>query len=413
MESWKRTFVIIWSGQVLSTLSSSVVAYAVMFWLSIQTGSAEILAFSSIATFLPHLLLGPFTGVLIDRWDRKRIMITADLFIAACTAAMAVLFAAGEIRIPYIYALLALRSVGGAFHVPAMQASVPLLAPESELMRVAGVNQVIHSTSTIAGPVLAALMINSLNMTSVLLFDVVGAVVACATLAMVRIPNPPRKANAPAPHVLREMLAGLREVTSRPGLCWVFLFVIAATFIIFPVSVIFPLMTTKHFLGGTYQMSLVEVAWGVGMLLGGVLLGVLKSRANKVVLINLTYMVLGAMFFASGLLPASGFAVFVGLTLVGGIAGAVYGGAFTVLVQTTIDPAAMGRVFSIFASLNLAPALFGLLQIGFIADRIGIVNSFLIAGGALALLGVASFFVPAIRRMTREGGGAPAVTEAS
>jgi MFS transporter, DHA3 family, macrolide efflux protein len=413
MDSWKRTFAVIWSGQVLSTLSSAVVGYSVMFWLSIKTGSAEILAFSSIAAFLPHLVLGPFTGVLIDRWDRKRIMISADLFIAACTGVMAVLFAAGEVRIPYIYLLLALRSVGSSFHVPAMQASVPLLAPESELMRVAGVNQVIQSTSTIAGPALAALLISSLNMTYVLLFDVVGAVVACATLVLVRIPNPPKKAGAPAPRVLREMGEGLREVTSRPGLLWVFIFVIAATFIIFPLSVIFPLMTTKHFLGGTYQMSMVEIAWGLGMLLGGVMMGVLKRKANKVVLINLTYVVLGTAFFASGLLPPSGFGMFVGLTLVGGVAGAVYGGAFTVLVQTSVDPAALGRVFSIYGSIMLAPGLVGLLQIGFIADRIGIVNSFLIAGGALALLGVASFFVPAIRRMIREGGGAPAVTEAS
>ena len=404
MDAWKRTFIIIWSGQLFSTLSSAVVAYAVIFWLSIKTGSAEVLAFASIATFLPMLLLGPFTGVLIDRWDRKRIMIAADLFIAACTAVMAVLFALGEIRIPYIYLLLALRSVGSSFHGPAMQASVPLLAPESELMRVAGVNQVIQSTSTIAGPALAALLISSLDMTYVLLFDVLGAAIACVTLVLVRIPRPPKKADAPPPHVLREMKEGLREVYSRPGLLWVFIFVIVATFFIFPLSVLFPLMTTKHFLGGTYQMSLVEIAWGLGMLLGGVVMGVLKRKANKVVLINVTYIILGTVFFASGLLPPTAFASFVGLTLVGGVAGAIYGGAFTVVVQTAVDPAALGRVFSIYGSIMLAPAMFGLLQTGFIADRIGIVNSFLIAGGALALIGVVSFFVPPIRRMIRDGG---------
>jgi DHA3 family macrolide efflux protein-like MFS transporter len=404
VDTWKKTFVVIWSGQLFSTLSSSVVGYAVVFWLSIETGSAEVLAFSFIAAFLPHLLLGPFTGVLIDRWDRKRVMITADVFIAACTAVMAALFALGEIRIPYIYVLLALRSLGSAFHVPAMQASIPLLAPESQLMRVAGVNQVIHSTSTIAGPALAALLINVFDMTYALLFDVLGAAVAVATLALVRIPRPPKKADAPPPHVLREMMEGLREVYGRPGLLWLFVFVLLVTFFIFPLSALFPLMTTKHFAGGTTQMSLVEVAWGLGMLLGGVLLGVLKQKANKVVLINLTYLALGAVFFASGLLPPTGFALFVGLTLVGGIAGAVYGGAFTVVVQTSVDPAALGRVFSIYGSIMLAPAMFGLLQTGFIADRIGIINVFLITGAALALLGAVSFFVPPIRRMIRDGG---------
>ena len=404
MDAWKRTFIIIWAGQLFSTLSSSVVGYAVVFWLSIETGSAEVLAFSFIATFLPHLLLGPFTGVLIDRWDRKRVMITADLFIAACTAVMAALFAFGEVRIPYIYVLLALRSLGSAFHVPAMQASVPLLAPESQLMRVAGVNQVIYSTSTIAGPALAALLINAFDMTYALLFDVLGAAIAVVSLVLVRIPRPPKKADAPPPHVFREMKEGLREVYSRPGLLWLFVFVLLVTFFIFPLSALFPLMTTKHFAGGTTQMSIVEIAWGLGMLLGGVILGVLKQRANKVVLINITYLVLGAVFFASGLLPPTGFGLFVSLTLVGGVAGAVYGGAFTVVVQTSVDPAALGRVFSIYGSIMLAPAMFGLLQTGFIADRIGLINVFLITGAALALLGAVSFFVPPIRRMIRDGG---------
>jgi len=403
MDSWKKTFVVIWAGQLFSTLSSAVVGYAVVFWLSITTGSAEVLAFSFIATFLPQLLLGPFTGVLIDRWDRKRIMIAADVFIALCSAVMAALFAFGEIRIPYVYLLLALRSVGGAFHAPAMQASVPLLAPESELLRVTGVNQVIHSTSTLAGPALAALLINAFDMTYALLFDVAGAAVACVTLALVHIPNPPKKADAPAPHVFREMMEGLREVTDRPGLLWVFVFVLLVTFCIFPLSALFPLMTTKHFAGGTTQMSIVEIAWGLGMLLGGTLLGILKHKANKVILINLTYLVLGAAFFASGMLPPSGFSLFVGLTFVGGLAGAVYGGVFTVVVQTAVDPAALGRVFSLYASIMLTPALFGVLQTGFVADRIGIVNVFLVTGGALFALGAAAFLVPPIRRVIRGG----------
>ncbi len=403
MDNWKKTFLIIWSGQLFSTLSSTVVAYAVIFWLSLETGSAEILAFSLIATFLPHFLLGPFTGVLIDRWNRKRVMILADLFIAACTAAMAALFAFGQIRIPYIYLLLALRSLGSAFHVPAMQASVPLLAPGPELMRVAGVNQVIHSTSTIAGPVLAALLLSAFNMTSALLFDVLGAAIACATLALVHIPNPKKKEDTPAPRVLREMREGLREVTSRPGLMWLFIFALLVTFFIMPLAAIFPLMTTKHFGGGTYQMSLVEVAWGLGMLAGGVLLGALKRKTDKVVLINVSYLVLGAAFFGCGFLPRTGFAVFVGLTLVGGFAAAVYNGTFTVIVQTSVDPSALGRVFAIYGSIILAPSMFGLLQTGFIADRIGIVSAFLISGAALALIGAVSFYVPAVRRMIGRG----------
>lgn len=97
MPDWKRVFMIIWTGQLFSTLSSAVVGYAVVFWLSVETKSAEVLAFATIAALLPQLLLGPFTGVYIDRWNRKKIMIWADLFIALCSLVMAILFLEGHV----------------------------------------------------------------------------------------------------------------------------------------------------------------------------------------------------------------------------------------------------------------------------------------------------------------------------
>lgn len=92
MNNWKRTFIIIWSGQFFSTLTSSIVGFAVVFWLSIKTGSPEVLASAMIAVLLPFIILGLFTGVYVDRWDRKRTMILADSFVALCSAALGVLF---------------------------------------------------------------------------------------------------------------------------------------------------------------------------------------------------------------------------------------------------------------------------------------------------------------------------------
>jgi DHA3 family macrolide efflux protein-like MFS transporter len=403
MDNWKKKFAIIWTGQLFSTLSSAVVGYSVIFWLSIRTGSAEVLAYATIAALMPQLLLGLFTGVLVDRWDRKRIMIVADIFIAVCSAVIAVLFYLDRVSLVHIYVLLALRSFGSAFHVPALQASVPLLVPESELMRIAGVNQVIYSVSSIAGPALAALLINAFTMTYVLLFDVAGAFIAVTSLLLVHIPNPKKQEDTHAPGIFREMKAGLKEIYGKPGLLWLFVFVILATLFIMPVSVLFPLMTLNHFSGGTFQMSLVEVAWGGGMLLGGAFIGILKPRISKIVLINTMYLWLGFTFTLSGFLPSEGFLFFVLFTFIGGVSGAVYSGAFTVVMQTTVEPSALGRVFSIYGSVTLLPAMIGLLQTGFIADRIGITNAFVISGLAIVFIGVVSFFVPAIRHMIKAG----------
>lgn len=146
-------------------------------------------------------------------------------------------------------------------------------------------------------------------------------------------------------------------------------------------------------------MSIVEVGWGLGMLAGGALLGIKNYTMNRITIINLTYVLLGLTFAFSGILPASGFVIFVILTFFGGISMSVYSGVFMTVMQTSIDPAALGRVFSIYGSFTMLPSMIGLLQTGFIADSIGVPNAFLISGIMITFFGIISFFIPAIRNM--------------
>ncbi|MBB4036357.1 DHA3 family macrolide efflux protein-like MFS transporter [Dysgonomonas hofstadii] len=399
MNNWKRTFAIIWSGQFFSMLSSSIVGFAVVFWLSMKTGSAEVLATAMLATLLPFIVLGLFTGVFVDRWDRRRTMILADSFVAFCSAILALLFYMGRIEMWEIYILLALRSAGSAFHTPAMQASVPLLAPESELMRIAGVNQIIQSVSNIAGPALGAIFIAFLDMTYVMLMDVVGAAIACTSLLFVTIPNPQKKEDA-VRNVWREIKEGVGHMFANKGVAYLLGCVIVVTFFMVPIAALFPLMTLNHFNGTAFQMGLVEVAWGVGMLVGGgiVSLKFMKS-ANKILVINIMSLIIGGAYWLSGLLPTTGFTLFVVLTTTGGIAGSIYWSSFIVILQTKIAPEALGRVFSIYDSISLLPTIPGLLATGFIAGRIGLLNAFVIAGAATVIVGLIAFFIPAVREL--------------
>lgn len=372
-----------------------------MFWLSIETGSAEVLAFSIIAALLPQLVLGFFTGVYIDRWNRKRVMILADLFIALCTLIVAALLYTGESRLSYFYLLLAMRSAGMAFHMPAMQASVPLLAPEDKLMRIAGVNNIINSVSTIAGPALAALLITIFDLSVVLMFDVAGAIIASISLMLVHIPNPEKKHDK-VPDLFAEMLEGLKIIYSKPGLFWMFLLGILATFFIMPVAALFPLMTLDHFSGNTFHMSIIEIAWGIGMLAGGAIMGIGKLKSYKIILIILMYLLLGLTFFLSGILPPSGFVLFAVITSFGGASMSVYSGSFTVVLQTMVEPSALGRVFSMYGSITLLPSMLGLLATGFIADSIGITNAFIISGLAICMLGLTAFLVKPVGQMVKQ-----------
>ncbi len=399
MNNWKRVFAIIWTGQFFSILTSSIVNFAIILWLSFETKSAEVLAFAAIAAMLPQSVLGLFAGIYIDRWKRKRVMIMADSFIAFCTLILAVLFYLDVAKIGHIYILLALRSVGSAFHMPAMQASVPLLAPKSELIRIAGINQIIQSACNIAGPALAALFISFMEMTNILLLDVIGAALACTSLLFVKIPDPDNTERTQKVHLLKEAKEALTEVRTQSGLSWLFVLSIIATFFIMPVSVLFPLMTLDHYSGNAFQISLVEAAWGIGALLGGAFLGMKKFKLNEISLINWMYILLGLTFGLSGILPVSGYPLFVGLTAIGGISGSLYMASFTTVVQTRINPVVMGRVFSFYMSVSLLPSMIGLLSTGFLADNIGIGNTFIIGGALVGIIGIISFFVPSIGKL--------------
>ena len=396
MNNWKRVFAIIWTGQFFSILTSSIVNFAIVLWLSFETKSAEVLAFATIAAMLPQSILGLFTGIFIDRWKRKRVMILADSFIAFCTMILAVLFYLDIARIGHVYILLAMRSVGSAFHMPAMQASVPLLAPKSELIRIAGINQIIQSACNIAGPALAALFISFMKMTNILLLDVIGAALACTSLLFVTIPDPENEERTQKVRLLKEAKEAFTEVRNQNGLSWLFILSIIGTFFIMPVSVLYPLMTLNHYSGNAYQISLVEAAWGTGALLGGAFLGMKKFRINEISLINWMYILLGSTFLFSGVLPVSGYPLFVVLTAIGGISGSLYMASFTTVVQTRINPAVMGRVFSFYMSLSMLPSMIGLMSTGFLADTIGIGHTFIIGGVLVGIIGVVSFFIPSI-----------------
>ncbi len=401
MENWKKVFAIIWAGQFISILSSTIVNFAIILWISIETGSAEMLAWAAIAGMLPQALLGPVSGVFVDRWNRKIVMILSDSFIAFCTLILAVLFWIGIAEMWHIFILLGLRSAGSAFHMPAMQASVPLLAPLEQLTRIAGIDNIIFSVGNIAGPALGALFLSIWDMQYVLLLDVVGAAVACISLVFVFIPNPDKNMQEETGNVLREMKTGIMIVLKNRGLSWIFLFSISVMFFIMPVSVMFPLMTLNHFNGNAFQVSIIEALWGAGALIGGAVMGVKVYRVNRVVLVNLMYILLGLTFLFSGMLSQDGFILFAILTAIGGIAGAVYNSAFTAIVQTNVEAAALGRVFSMFYSIGIFPSLIGLVGIGFFADNLGLTTSFIVCGTIMVLLGSLAFTTPTAIRIDR------------
>lgn len=402
MTNWKKKFIIIWTGQLFSILSSSIAQFAVVLWISLETGSAEVLSYATIAALLPQALLGPFAGVFVDRWSRKWTMIGADSFVALCSGIIALLFYLDVVELWQIYILLMLRSIGGAFHAPAMKSSIPLLAPESELMRIAAVNQAIQSVCSIGGPALGAILLLSFDMSMVMLLDVAGAFIACTSLLFVFIPNP-KKELISAKGVMNDMSEGFKVILKNRGISWVMATEVLITFFVLPIVALMPLMTLQNFSGTAYQVSLIEVLFGIGMLIGGILLGIWNPKIRKIFLIVSSYFFLGFTLALSGLLPSDGYIIFAILTVVQGIVIPFYSGPFTSLLQTQFKPNYLGRVFALFDSVSLFPSIIGLLITSFMADSLGIANIFLYCGIAIVLTAVLMLCIPSVRSLGKDG----------
>lgn len=397
---WFRTYLFIWSGQFVSMITSYAVHFAVIIWLSLKHDSAEILALAGIAGLLPQALIGPFAGVFIDRWDRKLVMIFADAFIALCTLVMTFILTEESPNIGLIYFLLACRSVGNAFHSPAMQAVAPLIVPENELLRVSGVNQMIQSFSGIAGPALGTLAISYFPISKVLYIDIIGALVAITSLFFVSIPRIEREKTKPSiSSVIAELKEGMQTVYTNKGLSYLFLFAMLVTFFIMPVAIIFPLLTTGHYGGGKWEMGIIEIIWGVGMLIGGSVLGIMRIKTSKIILINSMHIIIGLTFLFSGLLPGTWFLGFVILTAFGGIGLSIFSAAFMTILQEEVEPDKLGRIFSLYFSIAVLPSIVGLLFTGIIAETIGVPFAFVISGILVILVGIVSFFIPSLMKL--------------
>ncbi len=215
--NWKRNFFTIWAGQALSLITSSILQMVIIWYLIEQTGSAMVLSMATLVGFLPQALGGPLIGVMVDRWSRKKVMIMADIIVAAA-AALAVVALYMELPVWVIMIVLFIRSMGTAFHSTALNASTPLIVPEEQLAKCAGYSQSVQSASYIISPAAAALLYSTWDLNAVIAIDILGAMFACIAVAMITIPKPEAKESVTQSGFAEELKAGYDALKHHKGL---------------------------------------------------------------------------------------------------------------------------------------------------------------------------------------------------
>ena len=397
-QNWTARFFTIWTGQAFSLFGSQLVQFALVWWLAQKSGSATVLAIATLVGMLPQILFGPFAGALVDRWNRRLILIVADSSIALFTLLLVWLFATGRVEIWHVYAIMAVRALGAAFHFPAMTASTPLMVPSEHLTRINGINQSLQGFMALVAPPFGALLITVMPTQNVLLIDVGTAMLAILPLLFLSIPQPKRKISVAQekPSLLQDVREGINYVRRWPGLVMILLIAVLLNFLLTPTGSLMPLLITKHFGKGALEFGLTDSAWGLGVIAGGILLGVWGGFKRKVVttFIGVTGIGLGVMVVAFA--PSNGFLLALAALVFVGLMNSMANGPLAALTQAIVRPDMQGRVNGLVVSVATAMTPLGLLIAGPVSDLIGIRSWYWIAGIVTLIMGIMGFFIPAI-----------------
>jgi len=409
-KNWLRSFGPIWFGQAFSLLGSSLVQFSLVWWLTDKTGSTAVLATATLVALLPQVLLGPFAGALVDRWNRRWVMVVTDSLIAVVTLGLVLLFLSGQIQIWHVYVAMFLRSLGGAFHWPSMEASTALMVPKKHLTRLAGANQTLRGLMNIAAPPLGALLLATLPIHQVLAIDIATASLAVLPLLFIQIPQPvhsdagqqvtPRK-------LLADVKAGLRYVVGWPGLVGILLMATLINFLLNPGFTFLPLLVTRHFAGDALQLGWLHSAFGVGIISGGLLLSSWGGFRRKILTTMVGLIGMGIGVTLLGIAPPWGYWIAWGGMLLLGVMNTLVNGPIFALLQTKVEPQMQGRVFTLVSSMAGAMMPLSMIIATPVADWFGLQSWYIFGGVICILMAVGGLFVKTIMTIDdQQPGGA-------
>ena len=366
-----------------------IVQYAIMWHLTLETKSGSVMALAAVFGFLPQAVVSVFGGVWADRLNRKMLIIGADAMIAAATLALALLMLAGFDDLRLIYVALVIRSVGAGVQMPAVSALLPQIVPTGKLMRVNGINATIQSAMMLIAPAAAAAVYAGSSIVAVFFVDISTAVIGIGLLSLIAVRRLVRHMGAGDEPVgyFDDLVGGLRYAASHAFVRWVLgLYALVFLLIVAP-SYLTPLMIVRTFGTEVWMLTANEIAFSIGMILGGVLLATWGGLKNRVVMMVASTLVFGGLAVALGL--STNLWVFFGFMFLVGLAVPFFSTTSMTVLQETVEPEMQGRVFG-FVGIVMAVAMpAGMVIFGPLADRFT-VESVLVTSGVATFLVVAT-----------------------
>lgn len=379
--NWRKNFYLFLIGQLLTGVTSMIVQYAIIWYLTLETGEESVLAIATLVGMLPMALLSPFVGPFIDRINKKFLLISYDAVVAVIALGLFIYGINNDVYpLWMVFVTIGIRAVAQTAQMPTVQSIMPTMVPEDEITRVNGQFGIIQSLIFIVSPGIGAFMVATMPIHWVILLDVIGFILGAGMLLLVRIPEVASQGEKIS--VMKDALEGFNILRENKPM-WKMTLIGALFMLLFmPAMSLYPLVTTKYFGGTIVHAGWVEVLFAAAMLIGSFAVGIFGKTKDRMPWIIAAYLIVGLSIGGSGFLPGNmnGFWVFLVLNVFAGIVGQIYTTMNMAITQQSFEAQYLGRVMGIVSALMSIAGPVGLIFAAPVAESIGVQNMLVIAG---------------------------------
>lgn len=375
-------------SQCITLFGSTLVQMAIVWYVTIQTSSGAWVAAFTVCSYLPQFLISFVAGVWADRHSRKKLIIGADSMIAFVTFLMALAMPRITDKTVILGGLLVMsviRSLGAGIQAPAVNAVIPQLVPEDQIMRFNGINATMQSVVQFAAPAAAGALLTISTLSSTLLIDIATAIAGIGLLSAVTIPKQAIQDSEAS--VWKDMKTGIGYTLSEKLIRKVLTVYGLFIFLCVPAGFLSQLFVTRVY-GETYwYLTAVELAGFIGMVAGGLLMSTWGGFRSRITTMSAGLIAFGSLAIGMGL--SAHFVLYLALMLLYGIAITMVQTATTTLIQEKVELSMQGRVFGLLGAMYSGFLPVGMAVFGPMADVISL--RWIMIGSGIALMVLSAF----------------------
>lgn len=372
-------------SQTISLFGSSLVQYAIIWYITINTNSGIMMTIATLCGFLPQLLISLFAGVWADRFSRKKLIMYSDASIAISTLVLAILFLIGYDKMWLLFVISAIRSIGSGIQTPAINAVIPQLT-EEKLLKVNSINSTLQSITLLIAPAVSGMLLANATLEMIFFIDVITAIIGISILSFIKIPLHEGAIENSKVDQIKHLFEGIKYVKDSSFLKAFFKYYSIMSFLIVPIAFLTPLLINRIFGENIWYLTLNEMTFFLGSIIGGIALSIWGGFKSKIKTIAFASIISGILIALIGF--ANVLVIYLILMTISGILMPYFNAPSISLLQEKTSQDIQGRIFSLVQLIATAMMPLGMVIFGPLADVVSIKYLLIVTGFFLAILGI-------------------------